>query len=70
MTEQDPNTPPEGQQPPPKTTPAPKAADAPKRFCAYDTTYLRFVGDVVDTRKDATAQAKDHGVKNFEIREV
>jgi hypothetical protein len=72
VTEQSTNPPAEGT-PPPSEAPkaAPKADKSEgKRYAAYDKTYLRFVGDVVDSRKDAAAQAKEHGVKDYEIREV
>jgi hypothetical protein len=71
VTEQSSTTPDAGTTPPPE---APKTARTDKaegkRFAAYDTTYLRFVGDVVDTKRKAADQAKEHGVDDYEIREV
>lgn len=42
------------------------------RFAVYDTTYLKFVGGVVDSKSKANKIAKDEGLKPgaFEIREV
>ena len=50
------------------------AAESPKRYAAYDVTYLKFIGGVLDTKKAVADQAvvketKDAG-REVEIREV
>lgn len=42
-----------------------KSSDSgePTRFAVYDTTYLKYVGDVVDSKTAAKATAKEHGLK-------
>lgn len=49
----------------------PSDAEAP-RFAVYDTTYQRFVGDVVDTKAKAKQIAKDNGLSadQHDVREV
>jgi hypothetical protein len=63
---------------PPETEPEPKAEPEPeskaepkaepkakaKRYCVYDTTYLRFVGPVLDSKPSASKMreiAAEHG---------
>lgn len=75
MTEQTNENPPQAPSAPPadaapKAKEAKKADDAPKRFAVYDRTFLRFVGEVHDSRTAATKEARDRKVKDFEIREV
>lgn len=71
MTEQNTNPP---QDPPTPPTPAPrsteKPAESPKRFAVYDKTYLRYVGDVHDTKAKAEKDAKARKIAKYEIREV
>lgn len=50
---------------------APTASESGEavKYAVYDTTYLRFVGDPFDARKDAAKAAKEHGASG-EVREV
>lgn len=69
MTEQQ-NPQPDPPKPEEKPVRAIKAVDESKRFAAYDTTLLRFVGKVCDTRTAARKEATDRKIDNYEIREV
>lgn len=40
------------------------------KYAVYDETYLRYLGEVHDTKAKATKAAKDAKVKNYRIDEV
>ena len=73
MTEQNPETPaPVATSSTSGGTTAERTPGQPARYAVYDNRFLRYVGDVVTTRKDAAKIAKDRDLSgdDFTIREV
>jgi hypothetical protein len=57
-------------QPDPAPATTTEAPGKDVKYAVYDETYLRYRGDVHDTKAKATKAAKDAKVKDYRIDEV